>query len=112
MPKISQLDGGAIRSGIDSAVNGIAPSKPVGSGASGAPGTDSSGTESTDSVSITDSGRLLASVSQAVQSAPEVDNARVATLKQSIESGSYSISEDAIASRMLQIEQDLGGAAR
>ncbi len=112
MSKISQLEGGAIRSGTDGVVDGVAPAKPVGSGATGAPGTQPSGTDSSDNVSITESGRLLASASQAVQSSPEIDGSRVATLKQAIESGSYSINEDAIASRMLQIEQDLGGTAR
>jgi negative regulator of flagellin synthesis FlgM len=110
--KISQLDGGAISSGTRSAVDGIAPAKAVGSGAAGAGSTDPSGTDSSDSVSITESGRALAALSQAVQDAPEIDGARVAALKQAITSGSYSIDDEVIAARMLKIDQDLHGKAR
>jgi negative regulator of flagellin synthesis FlgM len=107
--RINQLDGGAVSSGTGSAVEGIAPSKSVGSAAGGSNGSPGA---APDSVSITPSGRALAAVSQAVQEAPEVDNARVSTLQQAIASGSYSVDADRIAGRMLQLEQDLGGNAQ
>jgi negative regulator of flagellin synthesis FlgM len=110
--KISQLDGGAINSGTHSAVDGVAPAKSVGSGAAGPGNTDPSGTDSSDSVSITESGRALAALSQAVQDSPDINSSRVATLKQAITSGSYTIDDNAIAARMLQIDQDLHGNAR
>lgn len=115
MSKINQLDGGAISSGTGGAVDTVAQAKSVGSGATGSGSTgstDNLASESPESVSITQSGRTLAALSQAVQDSPEIDGPRVAALRQSIESGSYSIDDDAIAGSMWQIEQDLGGMAQ
>ena len=112
MSKINQLDGNAISSGTQSVVDGVAPAKSVGSGAAGPGNTGPSVTDSSDSVSITESGRTLAALSKAVQDSPEIDGARVATLRQAITSGSYVIDDEAIAGRMLQIDQELGGNAK
>lgn len=112
MSKISQIDGGAINSGTHSAVDGVAPAKPVGSGTAGPGNTDPSGTGSSDSVSITVSGRALAALSQAVQDSPDINSSRVATLQQEITSGKYTIDENSIAARMLQIDKDMDGKAK
>ena len=111
MSKISQLDGGAIGGGTRDTVGSVAPAKSVGAGSPDA-GTADTPAENSDSVSITEPGRALAALSQAVQSSPDINNSRVATLRQSIEGGTYGVDDDAIAGRMLQIEQDLGGTAR
>ena len=102
--QIKDLGGGSIGAGGGSLepVRG----KPVGSAA---PGSGSSLGLGAESVHITDSARALAALSQAVQSTPEVDAGRVATLQQAIANGNYSIDSDRIAARMLQVEQDLGG---
>jgi negative regulator of flagellin synthesis FlgM len=65
---------------------------------------------SVDSVNITDSARRLSALALAVHDAPEVDTARVDALQQSIGNGQYTINPDLIADRLLQMEQDLGGA--
>lgn len=105
--RIKQLDGGSIGAGGGNPVESVRPGKPVGSATtgSGAPAAPSA-----DSVHITSSARALATLSQAVQDTPEVDAGRVATLQQAIESGQYGVDPGRIAGRMLQLEQDLGGA--
>lgn len=102
--RIKDLGGGSIGAGGGSLepVRG----KPLGSAT---PGSGSSAGAGADSVHITDSARALAALSQAVQTAPEVDAGRVATLQQAIANGSYSIDSERIAARMLQVEQELGG---
>ena len=60
---------------------------------------------------ITQSARSLQSLSQAVQDSPDVDTARVSAVQQQIESGQYTVNPDRIASRLLQLEQDLRSAA-
>lgn len=104
--RIKDVGGGSIGAGGGS-LDPIRGGKPAGS----APGSGSgvSAGADADSVHITDSARALAALSQAIQSVPDVDTARVATLQQAIASGSYSIDSEGIAARLLQTEQDLGG---
>jgi negative regulator of flagellin synthesis FlgM len=63
---------------------------------------------SSDSVQITPYARLLTSLSQAIQAAPEIDAARVSRLQQAIESGHYQVDPQQTAARLLRLEQDLG----
>jgi negative regulator of flagellin synthesis FlgM len=104
---IKGLDGGSIGSDNSSPVEKIRVSTPVNAGGSGqsaaTPSSDS------DSVQITNSARTLASLAQAVSDTPDIDTNRVAALQQAISSGSYHISPEGIADKMLQLEQDLGG---
>jgi negative regulator of flagellin synthesis FlgM len=100
--RIKGLDGGSIGPGSGNPIERISTAKPVTPA-----GTDASPAAETDSVHITQSARALASLSQAVQDSPDVDNARVAAVQQQIESGQYTVNPDRIASRLLQLEQDL-----
>jgi negative regulator of flagellin synthesis FlgM len=61
----------------------------------------------TDNVHLTDPARNMAALAQAVFDAPDVDTARVDTLQQSIQNGSYHVDAGRIADRLLQLEQEL-----
>jgi len=104
--RISELESGAIGTGSGGPVEAVRPGNAV--GAAGTGGGSSTGTAPSD-VHITDSARALASLSQSVQDAPEVDAARVASLQQALSSGQYSIDPERIAGSMLQLEQELAG---
>lgn len=58
-------------------------------------------------VQITDQARQLASLEQAVQSLPIVNEARVAEIRGAIDEGRYQINPERIADRLLRAEQDL-----
>lgn len=103
--RIIGLDGGSIGPGSGNPVERISISKPV-----SAAGADSSPATEGDSVHITQSARSLATLSQAVKDSPEVDNGRVAAVQQQIESGQYTVNPERIASRLVQLEQDLHSA--
>jgi negative regulator of flagellin synthesis FlgM len=96
------MDGGSIGPGTGSPVEKISLPKPVAPG-----GSNSSPAGEADSVHITQSARSLQALSQAVQDTPDVDTARVSAVQQQIESGQYTVNPDRIASRLLQLEQDL-----
>jgi negative regulator of flagellin synthesis FlgM len=104
--RIKGLDGGSIGPGSGNPVEKINVSKPV-----NAAGSESSPAAAEgDSVTITQSARALATLSQAVKNSPEVDNGRVAAVQQQIESGQYTVNPERIASRLVQLEQDLHSA--
>ena len=58
-------------------------------------------------VHITNQARQLATLEQAVQGAPIVDEARVAGIRHAIETGRYEVSPQRIADKLLRLEQDL-----
>jgi negative regulator of flagellin synthesis FlgM len=101
--RIKGLDGGSIGSDGSNPIEKIRISTAV-SPASAEP----SPVVQTDSVHITQSARSLAALSQAVHDSPDIDAGRVAAVQQAIDSGQYTISPERIATRMLQLEQDLG----
>lgn len=61
----------------------------------------------TDSLKVTDQGRLAARIVQTARELPAVDAQRVAQARSAIDSGQYSVNSAAIASRMLQMEWQL-----
>jgi negative regulator of flagellin synthesis FlgM len=103
--RIKGLDGGSIGPGSSNPIETIRVTTPV-----NPPGTDSSPKPGADSVHITQSARSLAALSQAVQDTPDIDAGRVAAAQQAIVAGTYTINPERIASRMLQLEQDLNAA--
>ena len=103
--RIKGLDGGSIGPGSSNPIETIRVATPVSPA-----GTDSSANTQTDSVHITQSARALAALSQAVQDTPDVDAGRVAEVQQAIVAGTYTINPERIASRLLQLEQDLNAA--
>lgn len=104
--RIKGLDGGSIGPGNSNPIETVRVSTPVNPA-----GTDAPANTQADSVHITQSARSLAALSQAVQDTPEIDSGRVAVAQQAIAAGTYTINSERIASRMLQLEQDLSAAA-
>ncbi|MGH8227934.1 MAG: flagellar biosynthesis anti-sigma factor FlgM [Steroidobacteraceae bacterium] len=76
-------------------------------GPTGASPLDSSG--GSGSIHITDMASQLAALEQATQALPAVDTARVTALRTSIEQGTYTVSPDQVADRLIQLERSLGG---
>ena len=103
--RIKGLDGGSIGPGSSNPIETIRISPSVNPA-----GADSSSKTQADSVHITQSARSLAALSQAVQDTPDIDSDRVAATQQALAAGTYTINPDRIASRMLQLEQDLNAA--
>jgi negative regulator of flagellin synthesis FlgM len=59
-------------------------------------------------VQITDQARTLAALEQTVNSVPVVNEAKVARIRQAIEDGSYQVSPERIADKLLRMDRDLG----
>jgi negative regulator of flagellin synthesis FlgM len=58
-------------------------------------------------VQITDSARQLAALEQAIRSMPDVDQAKVDEIRNAIANGTYKVSPDRIAEKLLRMENDL-----
>jgi negative regulator of flagellin synthesis FlgM len=54
-----------------------------------------------DSVTLSDSARSLAAAREAVQNAPDVREAKVADIKQRVDSGTYEVSSKVLARKMI-----------
>ena len=59
----------------------------------------------TDQVTLTDSARSLQKIEEAIAKAPVVDTAKVASVKQALDSGTYQIDTGRIADKLLQFER-------
>ena len=60
-----------------------------------------------DQVTLTTSARSLQKLSDAIAQTPVVDAAKVASIKQALNSGTYAIDASSIADKMLQAERGL-----
>ena len=60
-----------------------------------------------DQVTLTDSARLLQKLGDAVASAPVVDAAKVASVKQALQSGTYKVDAGRVADKLLKFERGL-----
>lgn len=60
-----------------------------------------------DHVTLTDSARSLQKIEEAVAKAPVVNAAKVASVKQALQSGSYQIDAGRVAGKLLQFESQL-----
>jgi negative regulator of flagellin synthesis FlgM len=69
--------------------------------------TETSGRDA-ESVQITGAARQLSSLEQAVRDLPAVNTAKVAQITNSLAQGTYTIDSQHIASKLMQMEQDLG----
>jgi len=61
-----------------------------------------------DKVSFTDVASRLQSLEAAMAKEPAVDPHRVETVRQSIEDGTFEVNAESIASRLMEMDQDLG----
>ena len=64
-------------------------------------------TPGSDTVSLTDSARLLQKLEENVASTPVVDSQRVDQIRQAIKDGSYEINAGNIADKLLEIDREL-----
>jgi negative regulator of flagellin synthesis FlgM len=60
-----------------------------------------------DQVTLTDSARSLQKIEEAIAKAPVVDTAKVATIKQAVNAGTYKIDTGRVADKLLQFERGL-----
>jgi negative regulator of flagellin synthesis FlgM len=63
-------------------------------------------------VQITDQARQLASLEQALQALPIVNEGRVAEIRDAIEEGRYEVNAERVADKLLRSEQELGSVGR
>ena len=98
--KISDFQNRPVQAGTDKSVSraGDSSAAPAGQAAAG----------NGSPVQITDQARLLASLEQAVNNVPEVNESRVAEIRLALEEGRYQINADRIADKLLRTEHDLG----
>jgi negative regulator of flagellin synthesis FlgM len=64
-------------------------------------------TQTGDQVTLTTSARSLQKLSDAIAQTPVVDAAKVASIKQALGSGTYTIDASSVADKMLQAERGL-----
>ncbi|MFW5910906.1 MAG: flagellar biosynthesis anti-sigma factor FlgM [Thiohalospira sp.] len=64
-----------------------------------------------DKVSFTDVASRLQNLEAAMAKEPAVDPHRVETVRQSIEDGTFEVNAESIASRLMEMDQDLGDSA-
>lgn len=72
----------------------------------GAP-TGTAGTKSADTVTVTGEATRLQEMEQSLSSSPVVDSEKVARIKQALADGNYQPNPEAIADKMIELEQDL-----
>jgi negative regulator of flagellin synthesis FlgM len=60
-----------------------------------------------DTVTLTDSARSLQKIEEAVAKAPVVDAAKVDSIKQAVQNGTYQVNAGRVAGKMLQFERGL-----
>lgn len=65
--------------------------------------------EAADSLRLTGEATGLQALQRELSAAPAIDTARVEAVRASLQNGSYKINPEAIASRMLDLDQQLGG---
>jgi len=103
--RIKGLDGGSIGPGSSNPIEKIRVSSAVNSATA-----ETTSGNTGDSVHLTSSARSLAGLALLVAASPDIDSSRVAAVQQAIDSGQYTVSAERIASRLLQLEQDLASA--
>ena len=64
------------------------------------------------SVRITDQARQLATLEQALQGMPIVNETRVAEIREAIEQGRYEVVPERIADRLMRMDRDLGAVEK
>ena len=83
--------------------SGVVTDKPQGEASAAA----AAAPQSADTVTLTNSARSLQKIEEAVAKAPVVNAAKVASVKQAVNSGSYQIDAGRVADKLLQFESGL-----
>jgi negative regulator of flagellin synthesis FlgM len=74
---------------------------------SSAPAASAPAAPTADQVTFTGSARTLQKLSAALANAPVVDSAKVATIKQAVQNGTYAVNTGRVADKLLQHEREL-----
>ena len=82
--------------------SGVVADKSQGEAAAGAPTTQAG-----DTVTLTNSARSLQKIEEAVAKTPVVNAAKVAAVKQAVNSGTYQVNAGQVADKLLQFERGL-----
>lgn len=98
MTKITGYQNGPIQLGVDKKVTRSGETTPRAAPAA-VPGNTP--------VNITDQAKQLASLEQALQSQPAVDEGRVSEIRSAIQDGRYQIDPERIADKLLRFEREL-----
>lgn len=88
-------------------VKGSNSNSVVSSKSQGDAATATATTQTGDQVTLTDSARSLQKIEAAVANAPVVDAAKVASVKQAVQNGTYQINPGRVADKLLQFESGL-----
>ncbi len=101
-------------------INGYNSAPPIASanGSKGVPGVDkaqgdakvvasTTSTAAADQVTLTGSSRTLQKLGEAVAAAPVVNTAKVASVKQAIQNGTYQVDAGKVADKLIQFESGL-----
>ncbi|MGA2707540.1 MAG: flagellar biosynthesis anti-sigma factor FlgM [Steroidobacteraceae bacterium] len=64
-------------------------------------------TPAADQVTLTGSARTLQKLSAALANAPVVDSAKVASVKQAVQNGTYTVNNGSVADKLLQFDSEL-----
>jgi negative regulator of flagellin synthesis FlgM len=70
-------------------------------------GTASSTAQTGDHVTLTDSARTLQKIEEAVAKTPVVNAAKVASIKQAVQSGTYQVDAGRVAGKLMQFEKGM-----
>jgi len=84
------------------------PVSPARDGQKGSASTVAAG----NSVRITDQARQLATLEQALQGMPIVNESRVAEIQNAIEQGRYEVVPERIADKLMRMDRDLGAVEK
>ena len=63
--------------------------------------------QTADQLTLTNSARSLQKIEEAIAKAPVVDTAKVAAVKQAVQSGTYQVDAGRVANKLLQYESNL-----
>jgi negative regulator of flagellin synthesis FlgM len=83
--------------------NGVVADKSQGEAAAAG----ASATQAGDTVTLTNSARTLQKIEEAVAKTPVVNAAKVAAVKQAVNSGTYQVNAGQVADKLLQFERGL-----
>jgi len=88
-------------------VKGLSSGAPTADKNQSAPASAGTAPPAADQVTLTGSARLLQKLGDAVASTPVVDAAKVASVKQSLQSGTYKVDAGRVADKLLKFEHEL-----
>ena len=97
----------SIDTGLDKGVQRLSEQSKMAPGKANADvtkGKDAPGSRPADQLELTDKARSLKAIEERIHSAPDVDNQRIADLKQALRDGTYEVNPERIADKLLALD--------